>query len=364
MKHPEPKLFPAILVLFLCALGACGTKPPALALTRIENERMDVVLFQQQDVTSDGAILAEVSPLAPFAFEPLWNPAHRWLAFTRIDLVAGGQRVLALYDREGKKARDVAAMTPAHWSGYGFTPSWHPSGQAIAFKVRSERDSGVYAAILAGERIVQILPDPNFQIRELCWGEAGLFFTVEIPDEGWDLRWVKLPPPSDLAAPDPLRLAGSSVSLGQGLRPVAFGGALYYVRPREKGLAFDLVRDPLKGAGGAGLEVLATNVGPYFDISSDGVIAYQSDSSGGTRPVEIALLRPGKKEPEAAAVSAFRFCFSPDGKKLAGLWLVAGTPRYFLYDIKSRRAVEIGALRGDLSANALAQLMDRPLLDW
>ncbi|MCB0218223.1 MAG: hypothetical protein KDH09_00890, partial [Chrysiogenetes bacterium] len=303
---------------------------------------------------------------ASFAFEPHWNPARTMIAFTRINVATKAQRMLSLYDVEQDKVIDVATMKPEDWTGYGFSPTWSPHGDALAFKVRnSDEGAAVYVVSVKHGKATRILPDVAGEIGELYWNEKGLFFSVR---EGGPkgparrLRWVELPPVSDLVTIDPLALARQSVDVGEGSEPRYYDGSLYYLRSsKDHSQQFDLVRDELVGAEP---EIVLSGVGPYFEIGPDGTIAYQSDPTGGSRPVRLTILRPGQSKGEVTRVSAFRFRFSPDGKRLACLWLVGGRPGYFVYDHRSKEIWALSAFRGDFTADALASLVNRPLFDW
>ncbi len=360
-KQPYRSLLFAAGLPALLLASACAEKPHPLALTRIEENRMDVVLLSPPDRGGEPAG-EEPKVLTPFSFEPLWNPARTLLAFTRIAVGAESVRVLSLYEPGKNNYFDIATMSPEYWTGYGFAPAWHPTGRALAFKMRSASDSGVFIAIFLRNRTVKLLPDPASQIRDLCWGDSGLFFTVQMGPGAaapLELRYVELPPPDQIAPDDPVRLAGESRILGPGRQPRFHAGQVYFLRDTERG--FDLLRK--NPAGGREL-TLAADVGPYFEIGPDGTIAYLSDPEKQGRPIRVTLLHPGRGEPEVTAASAYRMRFSPDGKRLLGLWVTAGAPRYFVYDLKTRRATEVAALREGFSAQVLAELVNRPLFDW
>ena len=251
-------LFVAGLSTILLA-GACARKPLPLALTLLEENRMDVVLLEPPSAGAKSR--GEPKTLVPFSFEPLWNPARTLLSFTRIAVGAESARVLSLYEPSKESYLDVASMSPQQWAGYGFSPAWHPSGRALAFKSRSAQDSGVFAAVFQRQRTVKLLPDPSSQIRELCWAAPGLLFTVQIdsnPGSPFELRYVALPPPDQIAPDDPVRLAGTSRILGPGRLPRFHAGLVYFLRETARGS--DLIRRSL--AESSKEETLASGVGP------------------------------------------------------------------------------------------------------
>lgn len=344
----------------------CADKGPrgSLAITRIDNQRrMEVVLIDPEEVRDQEQNPAAVPQIAAFSLEPYWRPDRRELALTRIDVTNNRLRVLSLYAPASKELRDIAAMGVAEWSGYRFSPAWHPSGRAIAFKLFSERRRGVFAAILANQQVLQLLPDPARQIDQLAWGERHLFFSVHPegqPDGLREIQWVELPTIDSLAGVDATSVARTAKNLGPGFLPRVHNGSVYYVRSIGSA-KFEIVRDDLSGNGP---EVVVPVVGPYFAIARDGTIAYQSDPLGTGKPVRLTFLEPGSKEPKLTSVSAFQFRFSPDGRRVAGLWVSAGVPRYFVYDRRSEQAFDVAVLRGDLSADALVSLVDSHLFDW
>lgn len=364
MNGPS-RIFPCLAALLASAsLAACGATSKPLALTLVDTERMDVVrVAPGEDPLGDEEDYIET--VSSFAFEPHWNPQRTRIAFTRINVSGEGRRVLSIYLVEEGRIIDVAMMSRADWTGYGFAPAWSPEGRALAFKLRGGKSNGVYALTLADQKTNRLLPDAGGEIDELEWTARGLFFTVraagaQSPVRG--LRWVELPPISDLVTVDALSVARDTVDMGLGTQPRFYDGALYYLRPDAEGAGeFDLVRDELVGAEP---EVVLSGVGPYFEIGPDGTIAYQTDPAGGTRLVRLALLRPGASKGEVTRISAFRFRFSPDGKKLACLWLIGGKPGYFIYNHKDRTIRPLTNLRGEFSSDALASLVSRPLFDW
>lgn len=354
-------LFLALLML----AGGCAKPLPPLAVTWLDSTRMQVMLIDpDKPAVLDPEAKDGPRIVTAFSFEPVWNALRTQLAFTRIDVTNKSARVLSVFDPESGKYRDIAAMSVPNWNNYGFAPVWNPSGTALAFKLRTEEESGVFVALMEEQRVVQLLPDPASQIGELVWGVSNFCFTVNVREENRKNQVIRciVPPSLDRIGPgDPLRLAGSAESFGEGLSPQFYHDTLYYSRPAEQGVAFEILRHDFKKKTD---EIIQSGAGPFFNISSNGMLAYQTDPEGRGRPIRLTLRRLGKDDAEITNISAYRFLFSKDGKHLVGIRLNNSEPRYFIYDCEKKVARDLISLRSDIKAEALAELLDRPLFDW
>lgn len=362
----------AAVVAGLLLAGACARQTTRLDGSGSPSEKAKAVfpqgplftLYQDTDVyvaELDMQAMA-LRQVASLSFNPVWSPSGDRYAVVRAVPITSVQQ-LVVYERKSPDSPiPIAQLTAETAAQYPVVAAFSPSGDQVVYTSVNAGLAGLFVSDVRKRSTVLLAQDNERRIRRVAW--TGDWIVVSLT-EGRVLliQTRKL----DLtAAPGDAEIQQRSYSFRNLTEPRIHAGNLYGLEPMKEGSRADyrLVMYRLDGERTPRepeQSILAEKVGPVFDIAPDGTLALLIASAQTRAPLELAV-GPRPNLLLHTGIRPYQVQFAPDGKRIFAVTVADARPRYLMYSIPTRTAVEFGSLMTIEDAARLSAIVRQPLM--
>ncbi len=367
-------------VLSLLTLAACAK---STITTRIDPQTGKLVEVKKEDkpkpVFPEGSLftlfqngdisVGELNPesmvlnrVATLAFNPVWSPDGDRYAVVRAIPVTDIQQLAIIERNKPGDPIPVAQYSNELAGRYPFSMAFSPDGRKLLYTSVNADQGAIFVSDVKSRNTVMLLPDAERRTRRLQWFGDWILITltegrvIALCTRGFDFDTA---PPLDA-------IARQSHEFKNLIEPKIHAGNLYGLEPSADGTRaeYQLVMFDLDGENtpkAPAKTVLTDKVGPAFDIAPDGTLALLVASAATRAPLELAL-GPRPNLLYHTGIRPYQIRFAPDGKRIFLVTVTGARPRYVMYSVAARTAVEFAALDEAETADQLSAIVRQSLM--